>query len=184
MRKFYSVRCRDAINRVSVIFPSILFLLVFLTSCSTYLRTQADEKTGELQNKRQIDVIKLYTNNDGLVYFSNRYPGKLINGEVTGVKHIPLRFFNADSVVYRVRGSKEIPRFAYSSGQKFDIFCDEDLTLVYTTSLIMVPVSEINDMVIRKNGNRTLAISGLVAGISALSIYIISNMSFDVNDAF
>lgn len=163
---------------------SLAIFVLFLSSCNTYLRNVARDEIEELQNRRHVDVMRLHTGNEGFVYFSNRYPGKLVNGEVTGVKHIPIQLFAADSVVYRVKGIKEIPLFVYSDGKKFDVLRENDVSLVYTTSLIQVPVSEVSNMELKKNGNRKLVFTGLVVGVAALSIYVISNMSMNVSDAF
>jgi hypothetical protein len=128
--------------------------------------------------------MRIHTSTDGMVYFSNKYPGKILDGEISGVKQVPLQLFETDSVVYRVKGLKEIPIYAYSNGTKFDIFKNNDIDLVYTTTLIQVPVSEVSNMELKKDSKRSVVLSGLVVGVAALTIYIISNMSINVGDAF
>jgi len=161
-----------------------MFSGILLTSCGTYFKGVAPGGYQGLENNKYVDVMKIHTSTDGLVYFSTRHPGKMSDGEISGVKHVPLQFFTADSVVYRVRGLKEIPRFAYSDGKKFEVVKQDDLNLVYTSSIINVPVSEVSNIVLRRNGNKAFIFSGLIVGVSALSIYIISNMSLNVGDSF
>jgi hypothetical protein len=155
----------------------------FLTSCNSYFRASAPDLES-FENKRQVDVMKIHTSTEGLVYFSSKYPGKLTDGEITGVKQVPLQFFSADSVAYKIRGIKEIPVYAYADGKKLDVFKHNNLNLVYTSTLINVPVAEVSNLELKKKGHRKLIFSGLVVGMSALSVYIISNMTLNVGDSF
>lgn len=159
-------------------------ICLFLTSCNAYFNASTPSEFIDAADKKNVDVMKIHTSTDGLVYFSNKYPGKMLDGEISGVKQIPLKLFETDSVVYRVKRMKEIPIYAYSNGRKYDIFKNNDVDLVYTSTLIHVPVSEVSNMELKKDGKRSAVLSGLVVGIAALSVYIISNMSINVGDSF
>lgn len=163
---------------------AVLPLCLFLTSCNAYFNASTPSEFFDAADNKNVDVMKIHTSTDGLVYFSNKYPGKMLDGEISGVKQVPLKLFATDSVVYKVKRLKEIPIYAYSNGSKFDIFKNNDIDMVYTTTLINVPVTEVSNMELKKDGKRTAVFSGLVVGIAALSVYIISNMTINVGDRF
>jgi len=165
-------------------YSGVVIVTFFLASCNAYFDASSSDVYADMEKERLVDVMKIQTSSDELVYFSEKYPGKLYNGEVMGVRHVPLQFFAADSVVYRIRGSKEIPLYVFSNGRKFDIYNQDKINLVYTSSVIQIPYSEISNIQFKKNGNNPLVISGLIVSLSALSIFIISNMSINAVDTF
>lgn len=157
---------------------------MFLNSCNTYFNITKQDETSKVEGRKQIDVLRIHTSDDGLVYFSKKYPGKLYGGEIIGVKQVPFKLFSADSVEYKVRRSREIPRFAYSNGSKFEVFKNNNLDFVYTSTLIKVPLAEASNIEFRREADRALIFPEFVAGVSALSIYIISNMTLNVGETF
>ena len=164
--------------------PALIFTAFILTSCNAYFGNLKTRQADGNVNKKYAGVLKMYTSTDGMVNFSKKYPGVLYNGEITGVKQVPLKLFKSDSVVYKIRKERETPLFVYSNGRKFEVFKNDQLDFVYTSTLINVPVSEVTNVEFKQEGSHAVVFAGLVTGLSALSVYIISNMTSNAGNAF
>jgi hypothetical protein len=160
-------------------------LALLFPSCNRYLNISGPGEMEKFMNvEKNIHVLKFHTNDQGLVNFSSKYPGRLFDGEIYGVKQVPLQLFRSDSIVYKIRKLKEMPLFVYNNGRKFEVFKHDHTNFVYTLELINIPMIEVTNIEYKSQGKRELKFIGLVAGVTALSVFIISTITLNVDDAF
>lgn len=160
---------------------SMLITGLIFTSCNSIFNSLSVNKP---ESSRSIDVMQIYTADKGLVYFGSKYPGKIQNNEVTGIQQVPLEMFNGDSIVYRVNGLKEKPVYVYSDGLRHDIYRIDNRNMVYSSTLINMPVSDISYIELKDERKSKVVLTGFLVGISAFTVFVVSNLTVQVGDRF
>jgi hypothetical protein len=157
----------------------VIILLLDLSSCHsyTYISSVQDYKT--YQDKEHVYAIDLITNKDSMVYFSSSFPGKLSNSEVTGPRHVLLRNFKPDSVVYDK--SKLHISYAFKHNYKYSVrYWNDSAFVCIKADTIRIHFSDIKQMHVKKSdpGKTAVLILGLAGGVIPLFIWL-ANMAIN-----
>jgi hypothetical protein len=160
----------------------VVIFLMDLTSCHSYTLISSVQDYKANQDKELVYALDLITNKDSMVYFSSSFPGKLSNSEVTGLRHVLLRNFESDSVIYNK--SKKQVKYALKNDIKYIVIYQNDTSLVCIASdTTRIPFSEIKQIHIKKiDSGSTVGLILAAGGALALVIYlIVVNLTFDVD---
>ena len=157
---------------------TVFILLIQLTSCHAYMDISEQKEYELFQGKNHVYVLSAHTSQAGTIYFSEKVPGKLSGGEVTGIPQVLLHTFRSDSVVYKGKGYHPMPKYAMKDGVRYNVIVHDSIVLVNNTSEIThIPFSEITQMHLKtfKPVSTAILIAGLSGGATALLIVFISN---------
>jgi hypothetical protein len=156
-------------------------LLLDLTSCHAYIDLAGQEDYIAYQDKKNVYVINIQTNQDSTINFSKSFPGKIINGEVMFLQlhQVILPFGITDTLMYENSGVKYIHR----NGNIYKII--EQNKNGYTaiaTETIRIPFSEIKKMHIKEKYPGKSVLLGLgIVGISLGLVTLIALLTFDID---
>jgi predicted PilT family ATPase len=168
-----------------LVFITITILLIVLISCHAYIEISGQQDYEVYQDKNQVGVLDLTTNQNKTIYFDESVPGKMSNGEVIGFPQVRMRS-KADSIIYK--NKKHVAQYVWKNGKKHEIIHQDEFGLTCTeTDTTRIPFSEVKEMHVKKfeTGKTVLLAAGLtggVAGIIALVTYMaFSNWNMDLD---
>ena len=166
-----------------LVYLAIMVLLIVLPSCHAYIDISGQKEYEAYQDKYTIGVLELTTNHYKTIRFNEHYPGKMSNGEVTGVLKVKTIFKPdaTDSIIFL--NTKPVPLYVWKNGKKYKVIHRDEFGLTCTrTDTTRIPFSEIKQMHIKKfeTGKTVLLAGGIAGGLVGL-IYLIAYLTFDVD---
>jgi hypothetical protein len=157
----------------------VIIILMNLTACHSYTYISSMQDYKAYQDKEHVYAIDLITNKDSMVYFSSSFPGKLSNSEVSGPRHVLLRNFKPDSVVYNK--SKLLISYAFKHKYKYSVrYLNDSAFVCIKADTIRILYSDIKQMHVKKSdpGKTVILILGLAGGAIPLFIWL-ANMAIN-----
>jgi hypothetical protein len=154
----------------------IIILVIDLASCSTYREFTAEEDFENHENGDDILVLGIRSRIDGLILFNEKYPGKIENGQVTGLpqKHLPYSATN--SIIYDKRDA--IPAYILNNGIRYKIVTQNRSGFICVSSdTVRIPFSEIDQVNVKEKDSlkTTLMVMGLSSVLMVMIGYLISS---------
>jgi hypothetical protein len=138
-----------------IAFILISIMLIDLTSCHSYLDITEQKDYESFQDKKFVNVLSVRTKQYKTIYFSEKFPGKISNGEVIGLRHVLLKSFEPDSIIYKNSSAQVVipkAQYALKNGTKYEIILqDYDMLICLASDTTRIPVSEITQMHIKEN---------------------------------
>jgi hypothetical protein len=164
----------------------VVIFLMDLTSCYSYHDITEQKDYESFQDKPNVKVLYLSTKQYKTIYFSEKFPGKILNGEVIGPHHVLLNNFKPDSIIYKnlTQTATPIAQYAFKNGTKYEvIFQDYNKLICLASDTTRIPFSEIKQIHIKKlDSGSTAGLILAVAGAIGLVIYlIVVNLTFDID---
>ena len=166
-----------------LVYPAIFILLIVLQSCIAYVDITGQKEYEAYQDKFNIRVLELTTNHYKTIYFNKSLPGKISNGEVTGVLKVKTIFKPGaiDSMIFQ--NTKPVPQYVWKNGKKYKIIRRDEFGFTCTrTDSVRIPFSEIKQMHVKKfePGKTVLLAGGIAGGVFGI-ICLIVYLTFDLN---
>jgi hypothetical protein len=164
----------------------VVIFLMDLTSCHSYLDITEQKDYESFQDKQSVKVLYLITKQYKTIYFSEKFSGKILNGEVIGPRHVLLNNFEPDSIIYKKNSTQTaipIAQYALKNGTKYEVILQDYNKLICLASdTTRIPFSEIKQIHIKKmHPGSTAGLILAAGGAIALMIYlIVVNLNFDI----
>ncbi len=152
-------------------------LVIELISCHAYVDITGQEDFKAYQKKLNTYVMNLQTDQDSIIYFSEKFPGKMSKDEAVGFHQVLLDDFKPNKIIYK--GAKA--DYAIKGNVRYRIVNRDSIKLVCITSdTLHIPFSEIKQMKIKKfdHGNTAVVVLGIAAGGAGLLYLIATNITF------
>jgi hypothetical protein len=162
----------------------VVILLMDLTSCHAYIDLTGQEDYKAYQDKKNVYVIDLETNQDSTINFGESFRGKIINGEVISIHfhQVILPYAKTDTINTIMYENSEA-KYIHRNGNIYKIIEQKkNGYTVIATDTIRIPFSEIKKMHIKENYPGKSALLGLgIVGISFGLVILIAFLTLDMN---
>jgi hypothetical protein len=164
----------------------IAILLMDLTSCHAYLDITEQKDYQSFQDKKNVKVLKLRTKQYKTLYFSEKFPGKISNGEVIGPHHVLLKYFEPDSIIYKNSSAQILipeAQYALKNGTKYEIILqDYEMLICLSSETTRIPLSEITQMHIKENyPEKSVLLAVGIVGVGIGIVFLIAYLTFDIS---
>jgi len=158
----------------------LAILLLDLISCSSYKQLSTQQDFEVYQAKDHIKVLEIHSKKDSLISFSEKYPGKLANKQVYGLRQVQFPYNTSDSIIFTSQNKNAA--YIRSQGVLYKIVSqDKSGFICISPDTIRTPFSEVTQMKVKKRDPGKSAI--LIVGVSAIFIgitYYLVNSSIQI----
>ncbi len=169
-------------NRIVLII--CILVLLEITSCQSYMDLTSPQEFATYQDKSNVQVLQVQTNQYSIINFSEKFAGRISNAEVIGIRQVLLDKSKYDSLIYKSKGTSLTPIYAIKDNVSYKIVNQDYKNLVcFTSDTIRIPFSDITQMHIKETDYvKSLLLFGGVAACAAGLIYLIAiNITFDLD---
>lgn len=149
----------------------LLAITVFdLTSCTSYKQLSTLRDFEIYQARDHIQVLEIHSKKDSIISFNEKYPGKLANNKVYGLKQMRFPFNATNSLIFTAKNQNAA--FIRSNGVLYKIVSqDKSGFICISPDTIRTPFSEVTQMNVRKRDPVKSAI--LIVGLSGIFVGIL-----------
>jgi hypothetical protein len=170
-----------AMRKIIAVILIVIFLMN-LTSCHSYLDITEQKDYESFQDKKFVKVLSISTKQYKTIYFSEKFPGKISNGEVIGLHHVLLKSFEPDSIIYRRSSSQVVipkAQFALKNGIKYEIILqDYNMLICLASDTTRIPLSEIRQMHIKENHpEKSVLLAVGIVGVGIGIVFLIAYLT-------
>jgi hypothetical protein len=148
--------------------------LMGLSSCYDYVNISSQNDYEVYQQKQNVYILDLLTNNDSIIGFDEYTPGLFEQGEVVGYQHILMQDLKPDSAVLNGKKSKE--SYAIKNGARYRLKIQDKTNVIMCVAQdkIHIPYSDIKQMHLKELNQRkaTLVTMGIAGGGALLTFSI------------
>jgi hypothetical protein len=153
----------------------ITVLVIDLTSCTSYKQLSTRQDFEFYQNNDHIQVLEIRSKKDSIIVFNEKFPGKLENKQVYGIRQKQFPYNAADSIIFTAQDQNA----AYIRNNRVHykiISHDKSGFTCISSDTIRMSFSDITQMNVKKIDplKTTLLIVGLSALIIGKSVYLLS----------
>jgi hypothetical protein len=163
----------------------IAILVTDLTSCTSYRQLSTQEDYEIYQKNDHIQVLEIHSTKDSVIRFSEKYPGKMTNRQVYGLKQVHFPYNLSDSIIFTSKDKNAA--FILDKNILYKIISqDKSGFICISPDTVRTPFSEVSLMKIKKIDplKTTLLIMGISGVIVGISVYIVSISMFDIGLTF
>lgn len=148
----------------------VAILVIDLASCTSYKQLSTQEEFKMYQDNNHILVLEIHSKKDSLISFNEKYPGKMANNQVYGLKQKLFSFNASDSIIFTSQDQNAV--YIKNNGILYKVV-SQDKSGFYCISpdTVRIPYSEATMMKIKKHDPAKSAI--LIAGSSAAFVIIV-----------
>jgi hypothetical protein len=174
------------IRPYAITIVGLLFIMLFIISCYSYVEITGIENYKNLHNKSRVHVLQVQTNDDSLIFFNYGHSVKMKNNELIGPKLILPQNALFDSIIIKETLMK---RYGYKDGIRYRMKIaeyDVGYSPIQPDS-ISIPFSEIRNLQYKQiSAERTagtiLLTAGALVGITKLIavVYIALGGGFSI----
>jgi hypothetical protein len=161
----------------------LLAVMVFdFTSCTTYKQLSAQQDFEIYQARDHVQVLNIHSKRDSIITFNEKFPGKLANKQVYGLRQMRFPYTTSDSIIFKAQNQNAA--FIRSKGVLYKIMSqDKSGFICISSDTIRTPFSEVTQMNVKMKdpGKTTILVLGLSAIVIVTSFYLIRTFwTFDV----
>jgi hypothetical protein len=154
----------------------IVILVMDLTSCSSYRQFSAYPDFESYENSDDILVLNIRSRIDGLIIFNEKYPGKIVDGQVIGLPQIHLPYNASNSIIYTRRDAN--PAYIINTGKQYKIISQNRSGFICVSAdTVRTPFSEIEQINVKQKDplKTTLFVMGLSSLFVGVMAYLIGS---------
>jgi hypothetical protein len=152
----------------------LLAVMVFdLTSCTSYKQLSTQQDFEIYQDKKQVQVLEIHSKQDSIVVFNEKFPGKLANKQVNGLRQVQFPYNTSDSIIFTAQNQNAA--FIRSQGVLYKIVSqDKSGFICISPDTIRTPFSEVTQMKVKMKDpeKTTILVFGLSAIVIGISVYL------------
>lgn len=149
----------------------VTILVIDLPSCTSYKQLSTQEDFETYQAMSQIQVLEVHSKKDSIIAFNEKFPGKMADRQVFGLRQMQFPFSTSDSIVFGANDQKAA--YVLSNGILYKIVTqDKSGFICISPDTTRTPFSDVTFMKIQKKDPVKSAL--LVVGLSAALIVVIS----------
>jgi hypothetical protein len=93
------------------VFIRSVFIIFYLTSCHSYVNITEVSDYKKMEGKPHVYVMRVQTNADSVIYFNDKYPGRMKDDEVVLPKLLKNSAFDSMKII-----NAKKTRYAYNNG--------------------------------------------------------------------
>jgi hypothetical protein len=154
----------------------IVILVIDLTSCTSYKQLTTRQDFEIYQEKKQVQVLEIHSKKDSIIVFNEKFPGKMENKQVYGIRQRQFPYDAADSIVFAAQ-DQNAAYIRYNGVHYRVVSQDKSGFVCISPDTIRTPFSDVTLMNIKmkdplKSG---LLIGGLSVVFIGISVYLLSS---------
>jgi hypothetical protein len=169
----------NPLKRVIVI-TVLISLLVDMSSCYSTKKLSAAEEYEKYKGNEKVRVISAQTVQGKAYEFSEKYPAKFTDQDITGYPVIKLRFNMIDSVYFNKKEAKA--GRVWAKGMQYQVISQDMAGYVcLEPDPVILAVSDISQLKLMKPDpiKSIFLISGIAGVITGTFIWMASNLDFN-----
>lgn len=148
----------------------VAILVIDLTSCTSYKQLSTQEDFDIYQNKHHIQVLEVHSKKDSIIAFNEKFPAKMENRQVYGLKQMQFPYNTSDSIIFSAQDQKAA--YILDHGVLYKIVSrDKSGFICIAPDTIRTPFSDVTFMTIKKKDPVKSTL--LLVGISSVVIVIV-----------
>jgi hypothetical protein len=160
----------------------VTILVIDLSSCVTYKQLSTQQDFEIYQDKKQVQVLEIHSKKDSIVVFNEKFPGKLANKQVNGLRQVQFPYNTSDSIIFTAQNQNAA--FIRSQGVLYKIVSqDKSGYICISPDTIRTPFSEVTQMNVKMKDpeKTTILVLGLSAIVIGISVYLLRTFwTFDL----
>jgi hypothetical protein len=163
-----------------IAFLLIAILVIDLTSCTSYKQLSTLQDFESYQKKGNINVLDFHSKKDSIIKFNEKFPGKMANDQVYGIRQMHFPYSSSDSIVFTAQAQNAA--FIIHRDVLYKIISQDKTGFIcISPDTIRVPFSEVGLMKVEKKDplKSFLLITGVSVTFTVLLVYIVDS---EIND--